>query len=124
MRFISNKVSIVKQYGYADNGKSVNVKCRICGSKMKYENGWAVCYDCDTQKQLYCPHCGGNNLSVLNSGNLWCDSCSKEILPNFLSNKTITKYAEKAKAPCPKCKSWNTNVENGIFYCHNCGFEG
>ena len=30
----------------------------------------------------------------------------------------------KAKAPCPKCGSWNTDVENGIFYCNDCGFEG
>ena len=76
MRFISNKVSIVKQYGYADNGKSVNVKCRICGSKMKYENGWAVCYDCDTQKQLYCPHCGGG----LTSKFTFCPHCGQKLL--------------------------------------------
>ncbi|MBR2647057.1 MAG: hypothetical protein IKD47_05845 [Clostridia bacterium] len=37
--------------------------------------------------------------------------------------KQIGKY-RKAKAPCPKCKSWNTTVENGIFYCADCGFEG
>ena len=30
----------------------------------------------------------------------------------------------KAKAPCPRCKSWNTNVQNNIFYCEDCGYEG
>lgn len=30
----------------------------------------------------------------------------------------------KANAPCPVCGSWNTIVENNIFVCHNCGFEG
>ena len=32
--------------------------------------------------------------------------------------------ARKALAPCPKCGSWNTIVENGIFVCYDCGFEG
>ena len=31
---------------------------------------------------------------------------------------------KKALAPCPKCNSWETTVQNGIFVCHNCGFEG
>lgn len=30
----------------------------------------------------------------------------------------------KALAPCPKCNSWNTIVENNIFVCLDCGFEG
>jgi len=31
----------------------------------------------------------------------------------------------KALAPCPICNSWETTVAaNGIFVCHNCGFEG
>lgn len=53
---------------------------------------------------------------------------------NFIANKVsiskanlitkATKYSTPALAPCPKCGSWNTNVENGIFYCESCGFEG
>ena len=123
IQFISNKTSLVKRFGYEDTGKVVNIKCKSCGSKMKYDNGFAVCYDCDTQKQLYCPHCSGHNLSVLGSENLWCNTCSKEILANFLSAKA-SKYATPAKAPCPECNSWNTTVENGIFYCEECGFGG
>lgn len=47
-------------------------------------------------------------------------------LPHKESHASIKaiKYATPAKAPCPRCKSWNTNVENGIFYCANCGYEG
>jgi|GEM_PF-2976848 len=30
----------------------------------------------------------------------------------------------KANAPCPRCGSWNTTVENNIFVCHDCGYEG
>ena len=30
----------------------------------------------------------------------------------------------KALAPCPRCDSWNTEVENGIFVCLDCDFEG
>ena len=30
----------------------------------------------------------------------------------------------KAKAPCPRCNSWNTNIQNGIFYCMDCDYEG
>lgn len=30
----------------------------------------------------------------------------------------------KALVPCSRCKSWETTVANGIFVCHNCGFEG
>lgn len=30
----------------------------------------------------------------------------------------------KALAPCPRCNSWNTIVENNIFVCLDCGFEG
>ncbi len=30
----------------------------------------------------------------------------------------------KAKAPCPRCGSWNTIVENNIFVCLDCDFEG
>lgn len=33
-------------------------------------------------------------------------------------------HFRKAKAPCPRCGSWNATVENDIFVCHNCGFEG
>ena len=29
-----------------------------------------------------------------------------------------------AKAPCPRCGSWETTVENGIFHCENCNYEG
>lgn len=39
------------------------------------------------------------------------------------SNGRIGRY-RKAIAPCPRCKSWNTTVENGIFYCADCDFEG
>lgn len=46
-------------------------------------------------------------------------------------NKTTSAFDKKnqepirkANAPCPKCHSWNTTVENGIFVCHNCGFDG
>ena len=31
---------------------------------------------------------------------------------------------EKALAPCPRCDSWNTIVENGIFVCLDCDYEG
>lgn len=31
---------------------------------------------------------------------------------------------KKALAPCPRCKSNETTVQNGIFVCHNYGFEG
>lgn len=31
---------------------------------------------------------------------------------------------EKAMAPCPKCHSWNTIVESGIFVCLDCDYEG
>lgn len=31
---------------------------------------------------------------------------------------------EKALAPCPRCDSDNTDVENGIFVCNDCDFEG
>ena len=34
------------------------------------------------------------------------------------------KRPRKSTAPCPRCNSWNTSVENGIFYCSNCGYEG
>lgn len=34
------------------------------------------------------------------------------------------KGKRKAKAPCPRCGSWNTDVENSIFFCADCGFEG
>ncbi len=30
----------------------------------------------------------------------------------------------KAKAPCPRCGSWNTIVENRIFVCLDCDYEG
>lgn len=31
---------------------------------------------------------------------------------------------EKALAPCPRCGSWNTEAENGIFVCLDCDYEG
>ena len=34
----------------------------------------------------------------------------------------ITKYAASSK-PCPRCKSTNTDLENGIYYCYDCEYE-
>ena len=34
------------------------------------------------------------------------------------------KEKRKAIAPCPKCGSWNTYVENSIFVCESCDYTG
>lgn len=49
------------------------------------------------------------------------DSKEKKVNP---FEKKQEEPRRKALAPCPKCKSWNTSVENGIFFCEDCGFEG
>lgn len=43
-----------------------------------------------------------------------------------ITNSTSVEFKEirKALAPCPRCGLWNTTVENGIFHCMDCDFEG
>ena len=48
---------------------------------------------------------------------------SKEKKPNPFEKKP-QEPSRKALAPCPKCGSWNANVENRIFHCEDCGYEG
>ena len=41
--------------------------------------------------------------------------------------KRFTKYSKERRpslAPCPRCGSWNCDVENNIFYCYDCEYEG
>lgn len=64
-----------------------------------------------------CPKCGGTGI-VGSAGNCLCRNCGHRWL------KSANRQKVQAKAPCPRCHSWNTNVENGIFYCEDCGFEG
>ena len=46
-----------------------------------------------------------------------------EVVAGCGCGRHIGRY-RKAKAPCPRCKSWKTTVENGIFYCADCHYEG
>ncbi len=66
-----------------------------------------------------CPKCGSSSARVGSAGNCVCPDCGHR----WSRTVTAANLSKKAKAPCPKCNSWNTNVENGIFYCEDCGFE-
>ena len=51
----------------------------------------------------------------------------KKPSPQLPENPSKTKpfgELKKALAPCPRCRADETTVQNGIFVCHNCGFEG
>lgn len=52
------------------------------------------------------------------------DKNSTPKLPENPFKKKPSGELKKALAPCPRCKSNETTVQNGIFVCHNCGFEG
>ena len=82
----------------------------------------------ETRKKR-CPKCGNPDaIYHIKSGHLYCSKCGySETPPRYFaasSNGTDLKGRKKALAPCPRCGSWETDVENGIFYCNNCGLEG
>ena len=84
---------------------------------------------------IKCPNCGGD-VDALGDNKYRCKYCANTftVSTQTKSDSSIArtntidgvtqKEKKKALAPCPRCNSWNTNVENGIFYCEDCGFEG
>jgi len=67
-------------------------------------------------KYCICPECGGTAV-VYPTGSCICQQCHKRF-----TRTSQTGEIKKAKAPCPICNSWNTNIQNNIFHCDNCGF--
>ena len=76
-------------------------------------------FDYPRPRGILCPKCG-QVASEGSAGNCWCDSCG------YRWNRILDSHRDsrKALAPCPRCKSRNTIVENGIFVCLDCDFEG
>lgn len=66
-----------------------------------------------------CPVCS-NSVQIDADESCYCPSCGKK----WEHTNVVKREVRKAKAPCPRCGSWNTDVENNIFYCNDCEFEG
>ncbi|MBQ8429647.1 MAG: trypsin-like peptidase domain-containing protein [Clostridia bacterium] len=66
-----------------------------------------------------CPKCA-TSTKIGDGEECVCPTCRHR----WQHSNVILREARKALAPCPRCGSWNTTVENNIFYCADCDFEG